>query len=242
MDTLSLFSSLRLVVVALLQFWRLPMHAVIRRFDETLGGSALTTATAVGALGMAMGDQASRQSLRLLGDTSVVALEYPGVGLDEFIPLMVAFVLAARVATGFAAEVALYQTEETLEAQSLFGLAPERTLLAPMGFACLVAGFCLGIEGAVVWLVSGAVLMYTRYDVAFLTFYRPDAISPVSLSWCIGKCILFGLLIFVAALVSGLRAYGGTDAVGRATTNAVVFSLLLCLGANVLADALRFLL
>lgn len=220
--------------------WRIPVVALLRRLDEVLWGSFAVVMITVGAVGAAMCDQAAAQALRLLGDQSFIGPEYIVLGFEEFGPLVVALTLATRVGAGFAAEVASAQGDETLDALSLYGHAPETVRLAPMGIACTFGGACLGILAAAVWECTGILVMWLQYGINPHTFFHPDAVATHSIVLCLLKNASMGALVFVAALFAGLRAKSGSEAVGHATTQAVVWGLIAVLAANFVIDVLWF--
>lgn len=231
----------RSVRTAFLTPWRIPLGAIWQRLDEVLWGSFWGVMITVGAVGAAMCDQAAAQALRLLGDQSFIGPEYIVLGFEEFGPLVVALTLATRVGAGFAAEVAVAQGDETLDAMRLYGLAPETLRLAPMGVACTVGGACLGVLATAVWESTGMLTMWLRYGISPHTFFHPEAIHMHSVVLCLVKNASMGALVFVAALLAGLRAKAGSEAVGHATTQAVVWGLIAVLSANFTVDVLWFL-
>lgn len=223
--------------------WRLPGRALLARFDEVVPGSLVVVVIAVAAVGCALGDQAARQALRLLGDQSFIGPEYIVLGVEEFGPLIVALALAQRVAAGFAAEVATLQCEDTLDALSLYGEDPARTVLAPMGTALVCGAVALGTLAFVAWEISGTVTLWARAGTNPFTFFHPEAIRASGIVLLVVKCATFGALVFVAAVRAGLAARGGAASVGAAATSAVVVGVVSCmaasLGLNVLAYVLR---
>ncbi len=236
---LALASTTRALTFALTP-WRLDGRALLRRLDEVLPGSLLLVTVTVAAVGVALGDQAARQAMRLLGDQSFIGPEYIVLGVEEFGPLIVALTLAQRVGAGFAAEVATLQSEDTLDALSLFGLDPARSVLAPMGAALVAGAVGLGLLGFVSWEIAGVITLWGRSGVNPFTFFHPEAVTLAGLGLLVAKCAVNGALVFVMAVRTALRARGGAEAVGRAATNAVVGGVVACLIASVLFDVAWF--
>jgi phospholipid/cholesterol/gamma-HCH transport system permease protein len=231
---------LRAVALAGVTPWRLDGRLLLERLDEVLWGSLFLTTVTVTCVGAAMCDQAAAQAMRLLGDQSFIGPEYIVLGFEEFGPLIVALTLAARVGAGFAAEVATLSSEQTLDMLELFGADPVRDRLAPMGVACVVGGACLGLISAVTWELAGVLTMSLRHGISPFTFVHPEAVGLHSLVLCVLKNALMGGLVFVGALIAGLRARGDAEAVGDATTRAGVYSLVLVLSCNLVVDVVWF--
>ena len=224
--------------LAALRPWRLPSGRLLVRLDEVLWGSLFLTTVTVMGVGAAMCDQAASQAMRLLGDQSFIGPEYIVLGFEQFGPLIVAITLSARVGAGFAAEVATLTSEQTLDALELFGLEPARQRLAPMGLACVFGGGCLGLLSALTWEAAGALVMWGKHGMNPASFFAPEAIATSSLVLCVVKTTLMGGLVFVAGLYAGLKARGGAEEVGVATTKAGVLGLVLVLCANLGIDVL----
>jgi phospholipid/cholesterol/gamma-HCH transport system permease protein len=220
--------------------WRLEWKRILQRFDEVVPGSFILVVVTVAAVGVALGDQAARQAMRLLGDQSFIGPEYIVLGVEEFGPLIVALTLAQRVGAGFAAEVATLQSEDTLDALSLFGLDPARSVLAPMGAALVVGAVCLGLCGFIAWEIAGTVTLAVRSGVNPYTFFHPEAVHLPGLLLLVCKCATDGALVFAASTRAGLRARGGAEAVGQAATAAVVTGVVSCLVASLAYDVLWF--
>lgn len=227
--------------VLVLRPWTVPWRAIVSRLDEVLWGSAFLVTVTVMCVGAAMCDQAAVQAIRLLGDQSFIGPEYIVLGFEEFGPLVVAITLAARVGAGFAAEVATLTSEQTLDALEVFGGAPAEERLAPMGIALVIGGACLGLLSSVTWEIAGTLTMWLRHGVNPGTFFHPEAVKLHSLVLLVLKGSIMGGLVFVGALAAGLRARGGAEEVGIATTKAGVLSLVLVLGANLALDVLWWL-
>lgn len=220
--------------------WRLDARALLARLDDVVAGSLLLVAVAIAAVGMALGDQAARQAVRLIGDLSFLGPEYIVLGIEEFGPLIVALTLAQRVGAGFAAEVATLQSEDTLDAFALYGLEPARRVLAPMAVALVTGAVALGIVGFVVWELAGILTLWLRSGMHPLTFFHPEAVTLGGLLLLVLKCASYGALVFISATRAGLAARGGAEAVGRAATEAVVMGVVLCLAASLAFDVVWF--
>jgi phospholipid/cholesterol/gamma-HCH transport system permease protein len=212
-----------------------PARAVLRRLDDVVWGSLLLVVAAAACVGAAMADQAGRQAMRLIGDQSFIGLEYPVLGVQEFCPVVVAIILAQRTGAGFAAEVASLVVEGTFDALRLFRTHPVERRLVPMALALPVGSVVLGVVAVVAWESAGVLAMLVRFQTNPFTFFHPEAVLPSMLVELVGKCLLFGVGVFLGATMCALRAKRHGD-VGRATTDAVVVGTLVCLLVNVLID------
>jgi ABC-type transporter Mla maintaining outer membrane lipid asymmetry permease subunit MlaE len=144
------------------------------------------------------------------------------------------------VGAGFAAELASLVVDGTLDALRLFRARPIERRVLPMALALPLGSVVLGAVAVVAWELAGVVAMMARFQTNPLTFFRPDAVLPSMLIELVGKCVCFGVCVFLGATTAALSAARDGD-VGRATTDAVVRATLLCLLVNVVIDVLWFL-
>jgi phospholipid/cholesterol/gamma-HCH transport system permease protein len=233
--------SFQAAVLALRAPHQAPVAETVERLFDVVAGSLLLVLAVVAGVSAAMADQAARQALRLIGDQSFIGPEVIVLGVQEFGPLLVALVLAARVGAGFAAELSTLAVEGTLQADALFGLDPVRRRLLPMAVACVVGCVVLGALAMVVWEMAGMAALWLRFSVNPFTFFHPEAVAPAMLLQHLAKTTLFGLCVWAAAVHAALHAPTHGD-VGRATTAAVVSGTVAVLLVNLIVDVGWFLL
>lgn len=230
----------RAVLARMCTPWQLEARAIARFIDETGVGSLFLVVVTIATVGATMCDQAAAQAMRLLGDQSFIGPEYIVLGFEEYGPLIVSVAFASRVGAGVAARIATLQADRTLDALVLYDNDPVRTILAPMGVATVVSATALGLLSVVAWESAGILTMWLRHGQNPLTFFHPEAVRVSSLVILVVKCTANGVLVYAAALSSGLAADAGAEEVGRATTRAVILGLVLALVANVTIDFVWF--
>ncbi|NHQ85875.1 STAS domain-containing protein [Iodobacter sp. HSC-16F04] len=160
------------------------------------------------------------------------------VGLSlvrELAPLMMAILLAGRTGAAFAAELASMKVNEELNALITLGLNPVRylvlprmiatTLMAPLLSACAVF---IGLVGAAVVMLSFNIPIQTYISRVSTIVHLGDFIGGLC------KAAVFGMEIALIGCYRGLQAGSGASAVGAATTQAVVSSIV----AIVVSDGL----
>ncbi|MCM8768795.1 MAG: ABC transporter permease [Candidatus Omnitrophica bacterium] len=162
--------------------------------------------------------------------------------LKELAPMLTAFVMAARVGTGFAAELGTMKVTEQIDALKVLAVDPIHFLVTPRLIAGLIAlpllfliVFFLAIGGGFlvgVYLVGIGQSMYFSQSFRFVTFK--------DLTVGLLKIITFTIIIIQVACLEGFRATGGAEGVGRASTAAVVFSFFLIILANLVLTAVFY--
>jgi phospholipid/cholesterol/gamma-HCH transport system permease protein len=157
-------------------------------------------------------------------------------GFREFGPLMTAVVLCGFAGASIAAELGTMVTAEEIEALEASALNPVRFLVLPRLLATIIMTVMLTVIADVVIIASG---MLTAYKLGIdpdiyiqLTF---EAVGVSGFATGLIKAAVFGLLIGLIACFLGLavKPWQGSEGVGRATTNTVVY----CIVAIIVADA-----
>lgn len=146
----------------------------------------------------------------------------------ELGPVLTAVVVAARVGSAIAAELGSMKTTEQVDALRSLAVSPVEYLVVPRLMAAVVmlpvltvlADATGGLGAYIVSVTQGiAPEEYLRSVQRFLTAY--DLFGGLI------KAAVFGFIIATVACHSGLRARGGAQGVGHATTSAVVISIVL---------------
>lgn len=153
----------------------------------------------------------------------------------ELGPLMAAIVLSGFAGASIAAELGTMVTAEEIEALEAMALNPVRFLVAPRLLATVIMTTVLAVISDVVMLLGGWVTslrLGIDSDVYYqLTLQAVDVSSFVS---GLGKAAVFGLLIGLIGCFLGLsvKPWQGSEGVGRATTNTVVYSIVAIISAD----------
>ena len=157
-------------------------------------------------------------------------------GFRELGPFLTALVLCGFAGASIAAELGTMVTAEEIEALEASALNPVRFLVVPRLLATMIMTVMLTVIADVVMIASGmltAVKLGIDSDVYFqLTL---EAVDIMSFATGLIKAGVFGLLIGLISCFLGLsvKPWQGSEGVGRATTNAVVYGIV----AIIVADA-----
>ena len=144
----------------------------------------------------------------------------------ELGPVITAVILAGRTGSAFAAEIGTMKTNEELDALTTMGLPPVRFLVLPRVGAAILSMPLLTIFCELAGLIGGAIVLQAM-GVPNIVFWRGVAKSTTVFMICEGltKGALFGLLVGLIGCLAGMRTQSSSDGVGRATTSAVVWSI-----------------
>jgi phospholipid/cholesterol/gamma-HCH transport system permease protein len=120
---------------------------------------------------------------------------------------------------------------EQIDAMRAMGVDPTKKLVTPRVIATAVMLFFLSIISDLVGLTGGFVISFLRLGLNaneyWSTAYQSLKFEDVFMGLC--KPVVFGLIIATIGCYYGMSAKGGTQGVGRATTQAVVAASVLIL-------------
>ena len=139
-------------------------------------------------------------------------------------PVLTALMIAGRVGSGIAAELGSMVVTDQIHALRALGTDPVRKLVLPRVVAGLFMAPILTVIADFVGMMGGGVVAVTQLQVAW-SVYRTSILDGLYVQdvWMgLIKPFVFGFVIVSIGCHVGLRAGGGTQGVGRATTQAVV--------------------
>jgi phospholipid/cholesterol/gamma-HCH transport system permease protein len=201
----------------------------------------------VGLIGFLLGLILAMQAwvqLRVWG-AEIYMADMVGVSvLAEIGPLMTAIVLAARTGSRNAAQLGAMVESEEVEALEQMGVRPLTFLVVPKVLACGMAAVALAVVFDVVAMCGGALFAWGVADIEFDAFAEQlrGALAIGDFLVALAKSAAFGFAVGVVGCALGLRVQGGSEGVGRATTNTVVLGIFLVIVVDALFVACQRLL
>jgi phospholipid/cholesterol/gamma-HCH transport system permease protein len=153
---------------------------------------------------------------------------YVLIVVREFAPLVTAIVVAGVAGTAICADLGARRVREELDALSVLGIDPVKSLVVPRLLAivlvcvlCDVFALLAGVLGALAVIIQNDAPLGPFFSAFFSTA------TPLELAASFGKCIVYGVTIAVVSCYKGLNAKGGAEGVGRAVNQAVVITFLM---------------
>jgi len=154
----------------------------------------------------------------------------------EFAPIGAGLIVAGRTGASLGAELGSMRLTEQIDALEVMGLSTLRQLVGPRVLACVltlplltVFMAVMAIGGAFAAEMIAGSLTSLQYETSTWAGLRIEDAVPAIL-----KTSVFGFLIGVSGCYFGMKAHGGTEGVGHASTRGVELSTLLVLVSNVL--------
>ena len=145
----------------------------------------------------------------------------------ELAGMMTGIILAGRVGSAFAAQLATMEAGEEIDALRVLGLDPVSHLVLPRLAALLLVAPALYVFGAVAGVAAGWPAAVLAYGVSSPEYLHQclRAVTPTHLWIGLFKCMRYVTLVALAGCREGLHAGRSAQAVGEATTAAVVKAL-----------------
>lgn len=156
----------------------------------------------------------------LTGDAVSLAL------VRELGPTISGLLVAGRNASGIASELGSMRVTEQVDAMRAMGTDPMRKLVVPRVMAAVLVLPLLTAMADIVGLFGGYLVSNFTLHIGPVVFWT-HAIKILEFSDLmqgLAKPIFFGFILATVGCYKGLTVQGGTEGVGRATTQAVVIS------------------
>ena len=209
---------------------------------EVIGVGSLTVVLLTGFFTGAVLALQSGVTLDQFGARPVVGRLVSASMVKELGPVLTALMLAGRVGSGIAAEIGSMVVTDQINALRALGTDPVRKLVVPRVIAGLLMAPILTIIADFVGMIGGGVIAVTQLQVGW-SVYRTSVIDGLYVqdAWMgIIKPFVLGFVIVSIGCHVGLRAKGGTQGVGRATTQAVVAASVAVLAVDFFVTRLLF--
>ena len=144
--------------------------------------------------------------------------------LRELGPVLTAILVGGKVASGITAELGSMQVTEQIDALRALGVNYLKKLVVPRILAALLVFPLVTILADVVGLIGGMLVVVFERDVDAYLYWNTIAYWVVIRDFLtgIGKSVVFGWLVTLIGCYNGLETSGGTEGLGRSTTDTVV--------------------
>jgi phospholipid/cholesterol/gamma-HCH transport system permease protein len=212
---------------------------IIEQLDA-IGVGSMTVVLLTGTFtGMVLALQ-SGMTLDQFGARSMVGRLVSASMVKELGPVLTALMVTGRVGSGIAAELGSMVVTEQIAALRALGTDPVRKLVVPRVVAGTVMVPVLTVIGDGVGTLGAAIISKIELRVAGSVYWN-NVVQGLYLQdiWMgLIKPVVLGFCLVTIACHVGLRTKGGTQGVGRATTNAVVAGSVAVLAVDFLVTKL----
>ncbi len=152
----------------------------------------------------------------------------------ELGPIITAILVAGRSGSAFAAEIGTMKVNEEIDALVTMGFNPMRFLAIPKVFASLIVVPLLTFFSDLFAILGGMVVGVFGLNLTIHTYAVQTswALEVFDITSGVVKSCVFAVLIAGIGCQRGFQVRGGAEAVGNATTSAVVSALFLIIVAD----------
>lgn len=225
-ESIAWYGGLGLLTLRVMRNLRLPPSylVLVAREIDIIGVRSLVVAlTASLFTGMVMALQSAVNMARFGAENyvgPVVALSI----LRELGPVLTAILVGGKVASGITAELGSMKVTEQIDALRAIGVNYIKKLIVPRLMAALLVFPLLTIMADAIGLLGGMLIVVFDRDVDPYLYWNTISYWVVMKDFLtgIGKSVVFGGLVTLIGCYNGLETDGGTEGLGRSTTDTVV--------------------
>jgi len=154
----------------------------------------------------------------------------------ELGPVLAATMLAGRVGSAMAAELGTMRVTEQIDSLVSMGANPIHYLVVPRFLACLILIPTLTVMADFMGVVGGWIYSTQILDIDTFHYWdnSRNFVGAYDLFSGVFKSLFFGAAIAVISCHRGFNCSPGAEGVGRAATNAFVYSFVLILVLDLL--------
>jgi phospholipid/cholesterol/gamma-HCH transport system permease protein len=214
-------------------------HDMVEQFEAIGVGSLMVVLLTGMFTGMVLALQ-SGITLDKFGARSMVGQLVSASMVKELGPVLTGLIVAGRVGSGIAAELGSMVVTEQIAALRALGTDPIRKLVLPR----MLAGLCmvplLTVVSGGIGMVGAWIVTVTQLKVASSVYWNSVVAGLYIQDVWMGlmKPFFIGFTIASIGCHVGMRTSGGTQGVGRATTNAVVVASVAVIAVDFLVTKL----
>jgi phospholipid/cholesterol/gamma-HCH transport system permease protein len=149
--------------------------------------------------------------------------------VKELGPIMTAILVAGRSGSAFAAEIGTMMVNEEVDALITMGFTPVRFLAVPKVLAAMIVVPLLTLYADLFGIMGGVIVGVLGLDLTVYTYLKETqrSLSLLDIITSLIKSGVFAVLIAGIGCQRGFEVRGGAEAVGSATTSAVVAAIFL---------------
>jgi phospholipid/cholesterol/gamma-HCH transport system permease protein len=154
--------------------------------------------------------------------------------VKELGPIMTAILVAGRSGSAYAAEIGTMMVNEEVDALTTMGFSPVRFLAVPKVLATVIVVPLLTLYADFFGILGGLIVGIVGLDLTAYTYLKETqtSLTLMDLITSMIKAGVFAVLIAGIGCQRGFEVRGGAEAVGSATTSAVVVAIFLIIVAD----------
>jgi phospholipid/cholesterol/gamma-HCH transport system permease protein len=156
--------------------------------------------------------------------------------LREIGPLLISFLIAAKIGSFTTAELGTMKITEQIDAMKCLGIEPMEFLVIPRFFAIIISTCLLLFFALLIGVIGSAFISQLFYGVNFLRFIEsiPRFVNFWTFFGCFFKAFIYGTIIATVCTCYGMQTKEGAQGVGASVTKTATYNGLFIVMANTL--------
>ena len=181
-----------------------------------------------------------RETIKQCLDLGV--LSFPIVALTLLFTGMVLSVQIAGELTKYGAGFGTMRVTEQIDALRCMAVSPVGYLVLPRLLSCMAMLPILTVFGVSIGVFGGMIVASLTHGVSSYVFIHSIEVFCIPSDLYIGvmKSVVFGMIVALVGCDRGMTCEAGAEGVGRATTQSVVYSIIMIFAANYLLSSILF--
>ena len=220
---------------AVANLFRKPLYIIdMVQQADIIGVGSLPIVVLTGCFTGAVLALQAANTLERFGSVTLVGQLVSTSMVRELGPVLTGLMVVGRNSSGMASELGSMVVTEQIDAMRALGTDPMKKLVTPRVVATVFMLFFLTIISDLVGLAGGLFIakVLLRLDARQYWFNAWQTLVFQDVFMGLIKPVLFGFVIATVGCFYGMNARGGTQGVGRATTQAVVAASVLILAID----------
>ena len=220
---------------SLTNLFRKPLYiADMIQQADLIGVGSLPIVVLIGFFTGAVLAVQSANTLQRFGSITLIGQLVALSMVRELGPVLTGILVAGRNSSGMASEIGSMIVTEQIDAMRALGTDPMKKLVTPRVVSTVFMLFFLTILSDFVGLAGGLMVSKVLLKLDARQYWNNAWQSLVFQDVFMGlvKPVLFGFIVATVGCFYGMTARGGTQGVGRATTQAVVAASVLIIVVN----------
>jgi phospholipid/cholesterol/gamma-HCH transport system permease protein len=191
--------------------------------------------------GMVLALQSAYQMQKLGAEMYIASL----VALSmcrELGPVLTALIVAGRTGASITAELGTMKVTEQIDALETLATNPVKYLVVPRFLALVIMIPLLTLYADAVGGLGGYLIGVYKLNVSHSMYMKMTwkALKYKDIYTGLIKSVFFSMIICIVACFEGMKADGGAEGVGKATTSSVVMSFILIIASDCFFTALFY--
>lgn len=191
--------------------------------------------------GMVLALQSAYQMKRFSAEMYIASLVAISM-TRELAPVLTALIVAGRVGASITAELGTMKVTEQIDALETLATNPVKYLVVPRFIAMIIMIPILTLYADVIGCFGGYIIGTVKLHISHSMYMKNtwDPLKYKDIYTGLIKSFFFAIIICVVACYEGMKADGGAEGVGKATTSSVVTSFILIIASDCFFTALFY--